>query len=1223
MQDIVIKKDLLLPLAEDYYALRRLGLEAVEELGSAQWSDYNAHDPGITLLEALAYALSEAGYRVGFDIADILTEKTGVIGFRQALFTARRILTNCALTPNDYRKILVDQRGIRNAWLRCNTCPCELTLFAECRENALFFAPQWRLTPPFEGQQNREHEHPITLRGFYDVWLELDEDPELGDLNDQKIQYNVNYQVAASGQVVPLTVELRFPDAPADEFEVYQRFSNPEAILTGVIVTRFSRDRVLNELVDEDAFVQGWRGVFFADYTLDFKENAAAAEESLVIKAVPVRFFSPKEGVKREVNVADLVNDVLANDSLGGIAGKYQRKRKATRQAVENAQILLHQNRNLAEDFCQVHAIRVQDVAICADIEVAIDADIEWVLANVYHEIELYLNPPIRFYSLTEMENDGYTTDEIFDGPPLDNGFIRDEELEAAALRTELHLSDIINRLMDIPGVIAVKDVQMTLYDASGMPQNFPQPWSVPVPAGHLPRLYEETSRILFYKNGLPFLPRMEEAKAILAQLRGELAQPKIPGGAHDYPVTAGRYSDLAEYYPVQHSLPVTYGVGTAGLPERATAMRKAQARQLKGYLLPFEQIIANWLEQLAHTNELFSTDETLDRTYFGHYFDPGAPAPEIAELADLWTAPAMTAADLQTLLEPRAVYYDRRNRFLDHLLARFGEQFRDYALMLYANSDRVALAPEKLILDKIRFLRFYPRISAARAKAFNYRDADLVCDYRNQSGLTERISRLLGMETIKSAFSVQVVADPNEFVASFEMKNAAGAVLLRNDLPILGATGEDAEDDAWEMVGQVIAHCTNPARYGVTTLQNEDGATIAELEPGVLPADIVAFATPILLKERAFVVEHLLLRPKFPGDALLPVCLSDDCTFCGDEDPYSFRLTFVLQGSLEPFSLDIDLRRFADTTIRKETPAHLLPKICWVGNNGVERDPCAAVIGRISTLLQANDAALTPEMACACANTIYANFDATFQTWFSDKLLDVHPVSVWQFRLESVFTQTAGDFACVTAPSIWPDIRAALVLHFAELAANGFQFDRFERAWCTWLTVNAEFEWPVLNRRLQERTEALLRRYLPATATAQTNYCACAALVTGYFGDRFRAWMTSVVAAGLAPADIPAGALNTEVWTPFTNDLLTIRQFDAAFCLPANLLANAAFLAELQQLLVTTYSEWVEVSWHLHRLLGIFNHLNSIYPAATLHDCDDGADDNPVRLNSTILGSI
>lgn len=93
-------------------------------------------------------------------------------------------------------------------------------------------------------------------------------------------------------------------------------------------------------------------------------------------------------------------------------------------------------------------------------------------------------------------------------------------------------------------------------------------------------------------------------------------------------------------------------------------------------------------------------------------------------------------------------------------------------------------------------------------------------------------------------------------------------------------------------------------------------------------------------LAQKVFIVEHLLLRPRnkpssaFPtGDALLPICIGPDCHLCGEEDPYSFRLTIVLNGE-QSFGLanqGIAFRRYAEKAIRMEVPAHLGVKICWV----------------------------------------------------------------------------------------------------------------------------------------------------------------------------------------------------------------------------------------------------------------------------------------------------
>ena len=100
------------------------------------------------------------------------------------------------------------------------------------------------------------------------------------------------------------------------------------------------------------------------------------------------------------------------------------------------------------------------------------DADLEELQAKVYHAIELYLNPPVRYFSLKEMLDEGRCSDEIFNGPYVDfdfkcdghavftkPGFIKDEDLEASELRRVIHVSDIINILMDIKGVVAIRNV--------------------------------------------------------------------------------------------------------------------------------------------------------------------------------------------------------------------------------------------------------------------------------------------------------------------------------------------------------------------------------------------------------------------------------------------------------------------------------------------------------------------------------------------------------------------------------------------------------------------------------------------------------------------------------------------------------------------------------------------------------------------------------------------
>src|SRR5688572_32746668 len=61
-----IARQTVLPPALDYGFLRAEGLAHIQRLSSTLWTDHNQHDPGITTLEILCYALTDLAYRMGF-----------------------------------------------------------------------------------------------------------------------------------------------------------------------------------------------------------------------------------------------------------------------------------------------------------------------------------------------------------------------------------------------------------------------------------------------------------------------------------------------------------------------------------------------------------------------------------------------------------------------------------------------------------------------------------------------------------------------------------------------------------------------------------------------------------------------------------------------------------------------------------------------------------------------------------------------------------------------------------------------------------------------------------------------------------------------------------------------------------------------------------------------------------------------------------------------------
>ena len=126
--------------AQDFYQLRREGIGFIEQMASRYWTDYNTHDPGITTLEALCYAITDLAYRIGWDIRDILAPATASPDPsqpypHQAFFTAREILTVNPTTVADFRRLLIDLAQVRNAWLICKQCACDVSYFAWCDQD--------------------------------------------------------------------------------------------------------------------------------------------------------------------------------------------------------------------------------------------------------------------------------------------------------------------------------------------------------------------------------------------------------------------------------------------------------------------------------------------------------------------------------------------------------------------------------------------------------------------------------------------------------------------------------------------------------------------------------------------------------------------------------------------------------------------------------------------------------------------------------------------------------------------------------------------------------------------------------------------------------------------------------------------------------------------------------------------------------------------------------
>jgi len=741
MDSLTIAKHPKLEPSEDYAWLRQRGLEYIQQLGSRLWTDYNIHDPGVTLLELLCYALTDLGYRTSHSVADLLAPPPGKgtpKDFeRQGFHTAREILTVNPLTIRDFRKLLIDIDGIKNGWLQVKTAACEsLSLYADCQKNVLSYSPP-----------AKEPKHPVSVQGLYDVLVEFEDADRMGNLNSGKVFYNFAFDSGslAEGKRSTALIELRLPSWQELEKSPGKYGRLKDGALVAVKVAFISGNKGDNRDVHPDDRATALRKpLFVTTLSVSLGASSSAPAETLEFTDVPMRVWFRGDAARKALDLADLKR-ALEDASASGLLAKYRALVREADRVMRQTRSALHAHRNVCEDYCSITAVAVEDIAICADVELDPSADIESVMAEAFYRIDQYLSPDIKFHSLAQLMDRGIPVEEIFEGPKLANGFIDHVQVDSTNLRTVLYTSDIINLLMDIPGVIGVRNFSLAKYDVEGK-QVAGGAWELSVTAQHQPRFYPEASKFLIFKNGLPFLPDTAELNDVLQVIKGRNSQPKFPDSEQDLPIERGTYYRLEDYFPIQYQLPLTYGVGYEGLPSTASVERIAQAKQLKGYLLFFEQMLVNYLAQLANVSECFAIDAQVQKTYFSRFIGDDL----IRGIRDE-IYPEFDGASLQALAEVPGEYeyLDRRNRFLDHMLARFAESFSDYAVMLYRHSADKEEAKAKLIEKKVAFLRDVPRMTHDRAKAFDYTAEAAISNPAsvNAAGLSLRIQRLLGLE--------------------------------------------------------------------------------------------------------------------------------------------------------------------------------------------------------------------------------------------------------------------------------------------------------------------------------------------------------------------------------------------------------------------------------------------------------------------------------------------
>ena len=417
-------------------------------------------------------------------------------------------------------------------------------------------------------------------------------------------------------------------------------------------------------------------------------------------------------------------------------------KQEKEKKLIETVTARLHAHRGLAMDFHSIAVLEPQPIQIKATIEITQQGNPDDIYLAILHKIADYLSPSVPFDSLEQRLAANQSMEDIFDGPKLDHGFIDSEQLAKMERKTSLRTSDLIHAIMDVEGVRLVKYLVF-------INKGKEVPWVLNLTPNSVPILDILSTKLNLERNQLTININTE---TLNSRFKGSRTVGKTPSGNLKPTLPSGRDRKIETYYSIQHHYPANYGIGAFGLPDTASETRLAQAKQLKAYLLLFDQLLANSFAQLAHIGDLFGFSDSQLSTYFAGI---GIIDDSSLGLDDLWVREkSEIPAYLQQLVKKtEADDLQRKHRFLDHLLARFAEPFTDYSRFQTDSSSSSEVPAKKLAWDKVAILRDYPKISGGRGTAY-----DITKDWseNNRAGLEQRLRLKLGIAAPEQLYLIE-----------------------------------------------------------------------------------------------------------------------------------------------------------------------------------------------------------------------------------------------------------------------------------------------------------------------------------------------------------------------------------------------------------------------------------------------------------------------------------
>jgi len=442
-----------------------------------------------------------------------------------------------------------------------------------------------------------------------------------------------------------------------------------------------------------------------------------------------------------EIKEVDNVWLLTETDVASDVYGLYKAEIKSAQKIGVTNKIVtekvfntFNRYRNLCEDLVSVTVLEERNCTLHAKIEIESSQYADDLLAEIYFKCSEYISGNSPLCSYEEQLAQGKTLEQLFDGPLTRHGLFdlkhEDETVDDVLIPT---LFAIIN------GISTVDHIKSLCLEVEG--QSFYK---------GLPRRAGETVlsldcpnetwsvKVELIRNGgvLPIsLDAVKKSYQVMCYQRDSIREVEQNFGAL-YQFPEGKKSDLARYASIQEHFPAVYGINRYGVSGESTEVL-AQTRQLKSYLLIFEQVMANFTATCARLRTLYSADSSQRQTYAYQVINED----EVADIDLLY--PESPGEAIAEILSKYDDYFERKGRVLDYLLALYGQKFTQKNLSYFNYYYRDDELDEIIVKNKIACLESIIQFERDRASGLN--KALPVWNTNNTAGMQYKLSVLLG----------------------------------------------------------------------------------------------------------------------------------------------------------------------------------------------------------------------------------------------------------------------------------------------------------------------------------------------------------------------------------------------------------------------------------------------------------------------------------------------